>query len=134
MHANDANMDKILYKDLSFQICGLLFKVHNELGRFRNEKQYADRLEQLLKDNKINYLREFNLPQSFIGEHKNRNRIDFIIDDKIIIECKTKTLLTKEDYSQTLRYLTTLNKRLGILVNFRQTFLKPKRIVNPNIH
>jgi len=126
-------MEKILYKDLSFQIYGLLFKTHNELGRFRNEKQYGDKLEQLFKDKKINYLRELNLPPSFIGEQKNRNRIDFIVDDKIIIECKTKTMLTKDDYFQTLRYLTTFNKRLGILVNFRQIYLKPKRIVNPNI-
>ena len=42
-------MDKILYKDLSYKLNGLLFEMHKELGHFRNEKQYSDYYEILLK-------------------------------------------------------------------------------------
>jgi len=56
--------------------------------------------------------------------------IDFIIEDKIIIEFKTKDYITKEDYYQVKRYLITLNLELGILVNFRQKRLAPKRVLN----
>ena len=52
-------MVKILHKDLSYRITGLLFKTHKELGRFRNEKQYADYFENLLKANKMKYEREY---------------------------------------------------------------------------
>ena len=31
-------MDKVVYKELLYKINGLLFKVHKELGCFRNEK------------------------------------------------------------------------------------------------
>ena len=126
-------MTSLIYRDLSYKITGLLFEVHNELGRYRNEKQYADKFEEILKREKIKYLREYWIPQSFAGERKNRNRVDFIIEDRIIIDFKAKTIITKEDYFQMQRYLITLKKRLGIIVNFRRKYLKPKRIVNSKI-
>lgn len=33
---------KVLFPDLSYQITGILFDIHNELGRFAKEKQYAN--------------------------------------------------------------------------------------------
>jgi len=120
----------ILYSELSYKICGLLFAVHNQLGRYKNEKQYSDALENLLKDQKINYLREKSLPISFMGEAGGRNIPDFIIEDKIIIDLKAKRFITKEDYFQMKRYLTSYSKKLGLIVNFRQKYLYPKRIVN----
>jgi GxxExxY protein len=123
----------IIYKELSFFITGMLFKIHNELGRYKNEKQYADKFEFILKEKTVNYLREYNLPNSFLGEKNNRNRPDFIINDLIIIDFKAKTIITKEDYFQMQRYLTSYKKRLGIIVNFRQKYIKPKRIINPEI-
>jgi len=127
------NNNNLIYKDLSYKITGILFAIHNELGRYKNEKQYADKFEQILKEEEIKYLREINLPPSFQGEKKYRNKIDFIIEDKIIIDFKAKTLITKEDYFQMQRYLTTYKKKLGIIVNFRQKYLKPKRIINSEI-
>jgi GxxExxY protein len=103
------------------------------LGRYRNEKQYCDKFESILKEEWINYQREYNLPPSFNGENKNRNRLDFLIDDKIIIDFKTKDFITKEDYYQMQRYLNSAKLKLGIIVNFRSKYLKPKRILNSNI-
>ena len=39
---------KLLHGELSYQINGLLFDVHNELGQFAKEKQYGDLLEKKL--------------------------------------------------------------------------------------
>jgi hypothetical protein len=33
---------KVLFADECFQISGVCFYVHNKLGRFAKEKQYAD--------------------------------------------------------------------------------------------
>lgn len=62
----------ILYPELSYHLTGIFFKIHNELGRFRNERQYTDALENILKLNCINYQRESPLPQSFAGEANKR--------------------------------------------------------------
>ena len=123
-------MDKVIYKDLSYKIIGLLFKAHKQLGQFRNEKQYDDYFEILLKENNIKYLREYKFVDNRFGIEKARCICDFIIEDKIIIEFKAKNYITKEDYYQLRRYLITLNLKLGILVNFRQKRLAPKRVLN----
>ncbi len=123
----------ILYPELSYKINSLLFETHNNLGRYRNEKQYADYFEKLLKEDGIGYLREYVLPPSFDGERKRRNVIDFIVDDKIIIEFKTETIITKDDYFQVQRYLVSSKKELGIIVNFRRESIQPKRVLNTSL-
>jgi len=122
--------EKVIYSELSYKICGLCFSMQNNLGRYRNEKQYADALENLLKENKILYVREVPLPPSLEGEKERRNIVDFIVEDKIIVELKAREIVLKEDYSQTMRYLFPSNKKIGLLINFRQKYLRPKRILN----
>ena len=122
--------NNLIYPELSYKITGVLFKVHNELGRYLNEKQYGDLLENKFKENNIEYEREKIVPIAFDGEHKGRNKIDFLIEDKIVLELKTKRIITKEDYYQVRRYPKTQQKKLGLLVNFRDKFISPKRILN----
>jgi len=124
---------KIIYKELSYQVNGMLFKVHNELGKYCNEKQVCDRIEQYFKDNNMNYKRELVLPSCFSGEMKGRNRIDFLVDDKIILEIKCKRYIGREEYYQVQRYLHAYNKKLGILVNFRDDRLEPNRVLNSEL-
>lgn len=120
----------LFFPELSYQITGILFAVHNELGRFCNEKQYADAIEKHLQENGLKYEREKTLLPSFDGEAMGRNKVDFLIDDAVILELKAKRILTKEDYYQTKRYLAALHKKLGILVNFQQKYITPKRILS----
>jgi len=134
MYTNAPNKkNKIIHPKLSYQITGLLFETHNKLGCYRNEKQYADYFEQLLKNHRIVHQRETPIKQSFQGERPNRNIPDFIIENTVIIDFKAKRIITKKDYYQMKRYLISANKELGILANFRQKYLTPKRILNPNL-
>ena len=75
---------EVIYPELSYKVTGILFAVHNLLGRSKTEKQYGDAIEKYLNDFLIPYEREKLLPQSFAGEHKGRNKVDFIIERKII--------------------------------------------------
>lgn len=120
--------DTYILGDLSYKINGFCFKVHNELGRFCREKQYSDKLEEILKLNKVIYKREFEI--SKLTNSPSGNITDFIIEDEIILDLKAKKFITKEDYYQMLRYLKAANMQLGLIVNFRNTYLKPKRVIN----
>jgi len=120
-------MEKIVYPELSYKITGLLFQVHNQLGRFRKEKYYADLLEVKLKEKGTKYEREKLLPSN---NKRSADKVDFCIENKILIEIKAKKFITKEDYFQMANYLKALNLRLGLIVNFRNTYLKPKRVIN----
>lgn len=126
------NTSKIIYPELSYKINGVLFKARKDVGRYGSEGQYCDAIESLLREAGLGCEREKFLPPSFNGEGK-RNKIDFLIDGKIILEVKAKPYITKQDYYQTQRYLSALNKKLAILVNMHRYYIKPKRVLNSSV-
>ncbi len=121
-------MAEIIYKELSYKINGLLFKIHNELGRYCREKQYADAFEKLLKSENLSFEREKELPMKMI-ENRFTNKTDFVVDGKIVLEFKAKPFIMKEDYYQTQKYLQASKRKLGLIVNFRNKYLKLIRII-----
>lgn len=122
MRTNDANDEKLVYPELSYALTGICFHTHNQLGRFAREKQYCDLIARLLEDAKISFRREYTIPNT-------GNRVDFLIEDKIILEAKAKSFVLKEDYYQLQCYLQILQCKLGLLVNFRSRYLKPYRVI-----
>ncbi|MBU0879213.1 MAG: GxxExxY protein [Patescibacteria group bacterium] len=122
MDTNINTKNKIIYPELSYAITGILFAVHNELGQYAREKQYGDLIEKKLKEIKISYKRDLAISDS-------GNIVDFIIDNKIIIELKSTMAITREHYRQIQNYLQQTNIKLGLLVNFKSKYLKPVRII-----
>ena len=122
-------MTKLLFPNLSYRLTGLCFKIHKKLGRFCREKQYGDALESLLKENNIDYKREYEIA-NLKPNGPEGNKVDFLIENKIIVDLKAKKFITKEDYNQMQRYLQSSGLELGMIINFRSTYLKPKRVLN----
>ncbi|MBU2542146.1 GxxExxY protein [Patescibacteria group bacterium] len=123
----------LIHEDLSYILRGIFYEVHNELGRFRNEKQYCDLIEEKIKIKLLSYRREVVLDPSFEGEKKGRNRTDFILENKIIIEVKATPSFSRNDYMQCQRYLVSSGLKLCLLVNFGLNGCVIKRILNPNL-
>ena len=128
MHTNYTNQninkdnERLIYPELSFALTGILFNVHNSLGRYAREKQYGDMLETQLKNAGLNFVREYRVGTS-------GNIIDFVVEQKIVLEIKAMDSIAREDYYQTQRYLQSTKLKLGFLVNFRNRYLKPVRVV-----
>ena len=127
MVANITNK-KVIYPEISFRIVKILFSAHNKLGRFCREKQYGDYIELALTEDKIVFEREKNLPIEKV-KLSATNKADFIIDSKIVLEIKSKPIIERQDYEQIQRYLQAGNFKLGLLVNFRNRYLKPIRVI-----
>ena len=127
MHTNYTNKreEKLIYPELSYILTGVCFEVHNKLGRFAREKQYKDLLEKRLKEIKIPYEREFKI-------EKTGNTVDFLIDNKIIVEIKSSSYTTRVDEKQLYYYLRNSNYEIGLLVNFSTPKLYIKRIIYTN--
>lgn len=125
--------EKVIHPELSYAVNAVLIKVRKELGQFCNEQQYCDAIEKELKAAGITYEREKILPTTFTGERPGRNKADFVIEGKILLEVKAKQFVTKEDYYQVQRYLAALNLKLAIIVNMRRYYISPKRIINFNL-
>lgn len=113
---------ELLYPELSYKITGTCFSAHNALGPYAREKQYGDIIENELKEKGNPYKRELAISSS-------GNIVDFLVDDKIILELKSTRILTKDIYEQVQRYLQESGVRLGLLVNFRNKYIKPVRVV-----
>ena len=127
MPANATNT-KVVYPELSYKIVGVLFSVHNSLGRFCTEKQYGDAVQNALSAEGLAFEREKLLvvqSENYRGE----NRADFVVEGKIVVELKAKPALERKDYDQVQRYLQSGKYKLGILVNFSGKYLHPKRIL-----
>jgi ATP-dependent DNA helicase RecG len=122
--------NKIIEKELSYKLNDIAFSIQKELGRHCQERQYSDILEQKLTEQKIPFRRE----QAIEIAGRKSNFADFIIANKIIIEVKAKPFIKKEDYYQIMRYLKTSKLELGLIVNFHQEYLKPKRVLNPALN
>ena len=128
-------MEGLVFPKLSYKITGLCLQIYKEIGRFCREKQYADKFEELLIKEGLKYKREYNLSKILKEVVVEGNIVDFIIkglDGIIIVDFKAKKFVTKEDYFQMQRYLKSAKAKLGLVVNFRNSFLKPKRVINPD--
>ena len=123
-------MGELLYKELTYELIGVLFDVHNELGGGFLEVVYADAVEYELKQRQIPYEREKKyevhykdtvLPHHFFA--------DFVVFGKIILELKSTTNLHEAHMAQCLNYLKISKMKLAILVNFEKDKLIHHRII-----
>jgi len=121
-------MTNLIQKELSFKVVGVLYKVHQQVGRYAKERQYGDVLNEFFKKERIKFIREHPIK---IADRKS-NFVDFLINDCLLLDLKAKPFISKEDYYQMRRYLDAANIELGLIANFQQKYLKPKRVLNPN--
>ena len=122
--------DKVIYKDLSYQLVGILFEVYDELGYGYHENYYEKAIARLLKLRGIKFKQQMPAKLTFRGEIIGRIRLDFLIDDKIVLEIKKGDYFGKSNIEQILNYLKMTNLKLGILANFTSRGVKFLTILN----
>lgn len=81
----------------------------------------------------MSFKREIAVELSFNEEKIGKYFLDFLIEDKIILEIKAKPRFNREDLRQIKAYLKARKLKLGILTNFRGEKLVYKRILNPDV-
>jgi GxxExxY protein len=64
------------------------------------------------------------------GQSLGNQRIDLLVDDKIILEIKACTKIIPIYRDQVISYLKTTDKRLGLILNFGRQKLEIKRVVH----
>ncbi len=111
--------------DLSKEIVDSLFCVHKELGPGFLEKIYEDALCCELSDRKL----IFEKQKTYVVGYKNHllpteYRLDFVIDDKIVLELKAVERILPLHQAQLMSYMKLAGCSLGFLVNFNETLIK----------
>lgn len=123
-------LPELIYPDLSYQLVGVLFDVHTELGSRYQEKYYQRAIASTLQEKGISFQQQVPVRLTMSGNPIGRYFADFVIDGKIVLEIKAVPRLVLGDHRQVDAYLKALNCKLGVLANFRSPSLKFKRIVN----
>jgi len=124
--------DDLVFPELSYAIVGILYDVYNNLGGGYQEKYYQRAIATALTDKGIVFKREAVVPLTYHGDDVGRYFLDFLIEDKIVLELKKGNHFAPSNISQIMGYLKSLNLKLGLLANFTNNGLYYKRIVNLN--
>ncbi len=114
-------------------IIGLAIKVHRKLGPGFLESVYQAALAYELEKAKIPFEKEKILPVQYEDIKLDVGfRCDFLVDGRVIIECKAIKEFSEVDRAKVLNYLKITNLQVGLLINFNVKLLKDGiiRIVN----
>jgi len=120
----------ILYPELSYKIVGILFEVHNKLGYGYQEKYYEKAIAKYFDIHSIRFKRQAPYQIRMCGDIIGRYYLDFLIENKVVLEIKKGNYFPKQNIDQVNAYLKVTNLQLGILANFTSTGIKFMRLVN----
>jgi len=110
---------------LTEKIIGAAIEVHRHLGPGLLESTYERCLAQELDLRKISYVRQKLCPIHYKGILlEDSYRIDFLIENQIIIEVKAIDNFSPVHEAQLLTYLRFLELKNGLLLNFNTPTLK----------
>ncbi len=131
------NTDKskpFLHKELCYQILGAVYATRKIYVPNQKESVYQNALAEELEKKKIPFKREVSIKilSPNTGKIMGSYRLDFAIDDKIIIEAKAMTYTPKKIEDQLYTYLRSTPYEVGYLINFASTKLYIKRIILTN--
>lgn len=111
-------MSQLLYKELSYQIQGAIFKVYKTLGCSFKETIYQNALVEELISNKIKVEKEKRINVFYNGKKIGTYVPDVVINKQIIVELKAKPFLNRGDKMQFWYYLKGSTYKVGYLLNF----------------
>jgi GxxExxY protein len=122
--------ENVVYPELSYQLMGIAFEIHNILGPGFTENIYEAAFVKELWLKQIPFEQQFPVQVCYKDEIIGVYRLDLLIDHKIVIELKAVSELNDLFKQQTLSYLKAGDYRLGILMNFGSRRLQHTRIPN----
>ena len=124
------NENDLIYGDLTRKVIGAIFEVHNNLGSGLLEKHYQKALAEEFKQRGVKFVEQYAVNLDYKSISIGKYFLDFLIEDKLVLEIKRDTHFSRDNIDQTLNYLNALNLKLGVLVHFGKDGARFKRIVN----
>ena len=99
-------------------VIGAFYEVYNQLGFGFLEFIYARALEkELLKRGRM-VAREVAVPVFYKGELIANQRVDMVVDDKVMVEIKSTEVLHPRSHRITLNYLRATPLQVALLLHF----------------
>jgi len=118
----DTELDRI--NKITERIIGCAIEVHRILRCGLFEAIYRSALAIEFETVGLSYAREVSVPASYKGRLLGSYRIDFVVEDLVIVEVKSVERMNPVFETQVITYLGLTKKRVGLLINFNSRLLK----------
>jgi len=104
--------------------------VHKALGNGFQEVIYQRALEIEMQRANMNFAREMEMPIFYRNIQIGTRRVDFFVENLIMVELKALVSLEKVHLAQAANYLEAYKMKIGLLINFGTKSLEFKRLHN----
>ncbi len=118
------------YSDLTSKIIGCAMTVHSAIGNGFQEVIYQRALEIEMRDNGIEFSREYEMPVYYKNQQIGTRRVDFLVENAIAVELKAIINLEDVHLAQAINYIEAYDLEIGLLINFGSKSLQFKRLTN----
>lgn len=117
------------FDELTKTIIGCAMRVHGTLGNGFPEAIYQRCLALEIEKVGLAFRREVHLPVYYHGTEVGSRRVDFLVEEVVLLELKATSEITADHYAQTINYLKAYSLSVGLLINFGQSSLQFKRFL-----
>lgn len=119
-----------LYEDLTYSIIGVSYIVHNQLG-FGHRENVIQRAHEIeYKKIGLSFKKEYPVNIMYDDKIIAKYYMDFVVEDKVVVELKLANKFYTKDIKQILSYLKANSLRLGLLIIFNKDGVGIKRVIN----
>ena len=135
---NDYKMDKIFNENeeinaLTHKIIGCAMQVDRVLGNGFQEVIYQRSLAIEMRYAGLEFEREKEMKIYYRNEEVGTRRVDFFVENKVMVELKALEKLEDVHKAQAINYCEAYNIADGLLINFGGKSLDFKRVYNKNL-
>jgi GxxExxY protein len=116
---------------LTYKIIGCAQQVHSTLGNGFQEVIYQRALAVEMTSQGLSFIREAEMPIFYKEQHVGSRRVDFLVEEKVLVEIKALAKFEDVHIAQGLNYLVAYKLELGLLLNFGARHLEVKRLRRP---
>lgn len=110
--------DEILHAALTHSVIGAFYEVYNTFKHGLLESLYLAALERELRARGHRVARECAVRVTYKGEEIGWQRLDMVVDDVLIVEAKSTSVLHETASRQLYTYLRATNLEVGLLLHF----------------
>ena len=122
--------EPLKYSEITGKIIGAAMRVHSCLGNGFQEVIYQRAVEIEMALMEISFEREKEMHIFYRDIPIGTRRVDFFVENLIMVELKAIIELEDVHSTQGLNYLEAYNTEVGLLINFGGPSLKYKRLYN----
>jgi GxxExxY protein len=109
---------QILEKERVGSILAAFFSVYNYYGYGLSEAVYVGALAYELETRGHEVVRELRVPVDYQGRHVTWQRLDMVVDNRVVVETKATEKLSPAALPQLISYLRVTQFEVGLLLHF----------------